>query len=293
MELAAKTVGRLATVSGVKRAEYVEFEVTRAFEWLAEERNEGRRHSAVLLLKELAIAMPTYFYQQVSGFFDHILVALKDPKLQIRDAAGKALRAALVVTAQRESAKQSSAKPQWYRQCYEEAMVSFEDTPAKAKGVSSDDKIHGGLVILNELLRCANAVWEKKYSALMQSLDTQKDIGVTDGIIFISPKLHSPSVKRGYLCDGFKTENVEYPVSVYESSVCRELISEKFQKICQGRICLNLYRNVVYKDLYEVDFIELKKSKIFFVSRYYGTTHGENPRGPSNPTNHHPKTGSI
>uniref|UniRef100_A0A2A4JTT6 Serine/threonine-protein kinase TOR n=1 Tax=Heliothis virescens TaxID=7102 RepID=A0A2A4JTT6_HELVI len=233
MELAAKTVGRLATVSGVKRAEYVEFEVKRAFEWLSEERNEGRRHSAVLLLKELAIAMPTYFYQQVSGFFDHILVALKDPKPQIREAAAKALRAGLVVTAQRETAKQSTAKPQWYMQCYEEAMLSFEDIPLKEKGMTKEDRVHGGLLILNELLRCSNAVWEKKYSYLMQSLDTQKDITVSDDIIFISTKLHSPSVKRGYLCDGFKTENVTYPVPIYESEVCRKLLTEKFERLCR------------------------------------------------------------
>lgn len=235
MELAAKTVGRLATVSGVKRAEYVEFEVKRAFEWLSEERNEGRRHSAVLLLKEMAIAMPTYFYQQVSGFFDHILVALKDPKPQIREAAAKALRAGLVVTAQRETAKQSTAKPQWYMQCYEEAMLSFEEIPLKEKGITKEDRVHGGLLILNELLRCSNAVWEKKYSYLMQCLDTQQDNTVSDDILFISTKLHSPSVKRGYLCDGFKTENVTYPVPIYESEVSRKLLTEKFEKICKGR----------------------------------------------------------
>lgn len=233
MELAAKTVGRLATVSGVKRAEYVEFEVKRAFEWLSEERNEGRRHSAVLLLKEMAIAMPTYFYQQVSGFFDHILIALKDPKQQIREAAAKALRAGLVVTAQRESAKQSTAKPQWYNQCYEEAMISFEDIPIKEKGITREDRVHGGLLILNELFRCSNATWENKYTALMQSLDTQKDNTVSDDII-ISSKIHSPSVKRGYLSDGFKTENVQYPVPIYESEVCRKLLTAKFEKICQG-----------------------------------------------------------
>lgn len=236
MELAAKTVGRLATVSGVKRAEYVEFEVKRAFEWLSEERNEGRRHSAVLLLKELAIAMPTYFYQQVSGFFDHILVALKDPKTQIREAAAKALRAGFVVTSQRESAKQSSAKPQWYVQCYDDAMSSLEDVLIKEKGVTKDDKVHGSLLVLNELFRCSNSEWETKYTALMQILDTQKDITVTDDIIFISTKLHSPSVRRGYLCDGFKTENVQHSIPIYESNVCKELLHDKYDRICQGKL---------------------------------------------------------
>lgn len=51
--------------------------------------------------------MPTYFYQQVSQFFDLIFNAVQDPKPAIREGAVDALRAALVVTAQRESAKQS------------------------------------------------------------------------------------------------------------------------------------------------------------------------------------------
>lgn len=47
MELAAKTVGKLALVSGTYSAQYVEFEVKRAFEWLGGDRHEGKRHAAV------------------------------------------------------------------------------------------------------------------------------------------------------------------------------------------------------------------------------------------------------
>ncbi|KAI5638457.1 FAT domain-containing protein [Phthorimaea operculella] len=273
MELAAKTVGRLATVSGVKRAEYVEFEVKRAFEWLSEERNEGRRHSAVLLLKEMAIAMPTYFYQQVSGFFDHILVALKDPKQQIREAAAKALRAGLVVTAQRESAKQSTCKPQWYMQCYEEAMASFEDIPIKEKGITKEDRVHGGLLILNELLRCSNATWEIKYSTLMQSLDPQRDITVSDDIIFISSKIHSPSVKRGYLCESFNTEHVQYPVSIFESEVCRKLLTEKFESICQDVMAQRLLKTQGVPQILLIIIPRLAAfNKELFIKKYFSST---------------------
>lgn len=47
MEMAAGAVGKLALASGTYTAEYVEFEVKRAFEWLSGDRNEGRRHAAV------------------------------------------------------------------------------------------------------------------------------------------------------------------------------------------------------------------------------------------------------
>lgn len=40
MELAAKTMGKLALVSGAKAPQYVEFEVKRAFEWLGGDRHE-------------------------------------------------------------------------------------------------------------------------------------------------------------------------------------------------------------------------------------------------------------
>lgn len=47
MEMAAKAVGILALSSGTYAAEYVEFEVRRALEWLVSDRIEGRRQAAV------------------------------------------------------------------------------------------------------------------------------------------------------------------------------------------------------------------------------------------------------
>jgi len=47
MEMASQAVGRLALAGGTFTAEYVEFEVKRAIEWLQGDRHEGRRHAAV------------------------------------------------------------------------------------------------------------------------------------------------------------------------------------------------------------------------------------------------------
>ncbi len=47
MEMAANAVGKLALASGSYTAEYVEYEVKRAFEWLAGDRHEGKRYAAV------------------------------------------------------------------------------------------------------------------------------------------------------------------------------------------------------------------------------------------------------
>jgi len=66
----------------------------------------------VLVLRELASSVPTFFFQQVQTFLDLIFNAVRDPKPAIREGAVEALRAALVATAQREMAKQAQ-KPSW------------------------------------------------------------------------------------------------------------------------------------------------------------------------------------
>ena len=51
--------------------------------------------SQVLVLRELAISVPTFFFQQVQPFFDNIFVAVWDPKQAIREGAVAALRACI------------------------------------------------------------------------------------------------------------------------------------------------------------------------------------------------------
>lgn len=52
MEMTSKAIGRLAMAGDTFTAEYVEFEVKRALEWLGPDRNEGRRHAAVSACQE-------------------------------------------------------------------------------------------------------------------------------------------------------------------------------------------------------------------------------------------------
>lgn len=128
--------------------------------------------------------MPTYFYQQISTFFDHIFNAIFDPKPAIRESAGEALRAALIVTSQRENTKQSS-EPQWYKISYAEAIKSFNEDPAlvqkEPKGMTRDDRIHGSMIIFNELFRCSNANWERRYNTLKALLPDALSCKLGDG----------------------------------------------------------------------------------------------------------------
>lgn len=236
LEMAAKTMVKLNQLPGTKGAETFEFNIRLAFEWLSGER-ENSRHSAVLVLRELAVAMPTYFYQQVGGFFDGIFKAIGDPKPIIREGAGQALQAALLVTAQRENLMQNST-PTWYQTCYNEAMSCFGEVPPKEKGVTKDDRVHGALIVLNELLRVSNGVWEKKYIAL-KGLQPERKRIATDEYSANNPKT-SLIDKLTQQTKLWSASNPEYDGSsasritghVQESAVCRQLILSNFKEIC-------------------------------------------------------------
>lgn len=198
---------------------------------------QGKRHAAVLVLRELAVAMPTYFYQQVSGFFEHIFNAIRDTKPMIREGAGQALRAALVVTSQRESSKQLN-KPLWYKTCYDEAMVCFSEFPLKEKGCTKDDRIHSALIILDELLRCSNAQWERKYISL-RFLQPEPRRFDSDDLGNILPRIKAPFIEKfghsshqsSYLYD--LDNSLKFCSNVQESSACRQIITENYDEICQ------------------------------------------------------------
>ncbi|XP_013778468.1 serine/threonine-protein kinase mTOR-like [Limulus polyphemus] len=258
MELAAYAVGRLALSSGTYTAEYVEFQVKRAFEWLAGERHEGKRHAAVLILKELAVSTPTLFFQQVQQFFDCIFNAVRDPKCVIREGAVLALRAALMVTAQRET--KETQNPFWYKQCYEEAEKGFEELSVREKGVNRDDRVHGSLLIINELLRCSNIEGERVRQDLEKLFQQQatheahshryqllKDLGsgsLTRSFRALHQLHHHQHLtpqrniglsaviqyhKAAGIFPG--TTSHSHILPLYESSICKMLMVEKFDQI--------------------------------------------------------------
>lgn len=73
-----------------------------------------------------------------------------------------------------------------YKQCYEEVMNGIDDSINKEKGIVRDDKIHGSLLVLNELLRVSNVNWERRNDSLMQRL--QWDQSQTSAVRYINGK---------------------------------------------------------------------------------------------------------
>ncbi|KAF2071336.1 hypothetical protein CYY_007349 [Polysphondylium violaceum] len=164
MLMASRALGRLARSSGTFTAECVEFEVTRSLEWLSGDRVEARRHTAVLVLKELAQNAPTLFYVHASSFVDLIWVALKDPKLAIREGAVEALRACLELISERES----RLRLQWYQKIYDEAQKAFKQN-------GTPEAIHGSLITLGELLRNTGDFMNNKFKDVCDTVLKYKD----------------------------------------------------------------------------------------------------------------------
>lgn len=190
------------------------------------------------MLRELATATPTFFFQQVQQFFEVIFNGVRDPKPQIREGAVNALRQALIVTSQRENVL---AQTHWYKQCYEESKSSFNDTQIREKGVTREDKIHGSLLVLNELLRISNNEWERTFNEL------NLDVNVTSGgsrfrdtkeSFFKSKKSHTANFpKLNQLLHSTAT-------TTCESAACKKLLLDHYHEICKMILECRTIKNI-------------------------------------------------
>ncbi|KAL6718509.1 phosphatidylinositol kinase-related protein kinase tor1 [Lecanora helva] len=137
---AARALGHLAIPGGALTAELVEAEIQSALEWLQTDRQETRRFAAVLVIRELARNSPTLLYAFVPQIFDCILVALRDPKVLIRETAAEAAGACFEIIAARDA----HLRQQWFDRIYDDAIQGFKSQSA--------DTVHGSLLTVKELL---------------------------------------------------------------------------------------------------------------------------------------------
>ncbi|KAG0362437.1 phosphatidylinositol kinase- protein kinase tor1 [Gamsiella multidivaricata] len=80
MTVAARALGKLAQQGGPFTADFVEFELTRAIEWLAGDRQEARRHASVLVLAELARHANVIVYPYVETILNNLWGAMREHK---------------------------------------------------------------------------------------------------------------------------------------------------------------------------------------------------------------------
>jgi FKBP12-rapamycin complex-associated protein len=178
------------------------------------------------------MATPTFFFQQVQQFFEVIFNAVRDPKPHIREGAVNALRQALIVTAQRENIM---AQTHWYRQSYDEAKISFNEINVREKGVTREDRIHGGLLVLNELLRISNNEWERTFNDL--SLEAVAGKRGSKESFF--------KIKRSQAANFPKLNQLQTNVAVAcESAACKRLLMENYNEICKLVLDCRGYKNI-------------------------------------------------
>ncbi|PGH13669.1 Atypical/PIKK/FRAP protein kinase [Helicocarpus griseus UAMH5409] len=137
---AARSLGRLAKPGGALTAELVESEIQSALEWLQSERQESRRFAAVLVIRELAKGSPTLLYGFVPQIFELVWVALRDPKVLIRETSAEAVSECFEILAARDV----QVRQQWFGRIYEESLQGLRS--------SNVDWIHGSLLTLKELI---------------------------------------------------------------------------------------------------------------------------------------------
>lgn len=229
-----------------------------------------------MILRELATSSATYFFQHIQQFFECIFIAIKDPKPPIREAAVGALRAALVVTASRET--KECQHPTWYKSCFEEACKGLDDSSfaqgANAKDkITRDDRSHGSLLVMNELLRCSNVEGEKirqeveetiqqsahesSYQSRYQVLREWSSTAFAKSLrAFHYSSSHYVSPGHGLkglnaviqhhkslgIAPGTFSRSKKLPLC--ESPTCKQLVSEHFENICQLVMRQKFSRNV-------------------------------------------------
>ncbi|KAF2687451.1 ARM repeat-containing protein [Lentithecium fluviatile CBS 122367] len=185
MVVAAKALGRLAKPGGTLTAEVVDAEVKVALEWLQMERSENRRFAAVLILRELGKNSPTLMYQWIAQIFEVIWVALRDPKVLIRESAAEAISACFEIISPRDS----QMRQLWFGRVYDEILKGFS--------LNTNEAIHGSLLTMKELLdKSAMFMDDRKYKETVETVlkyREHRDALVRREVVLIIPILASYS----------------------------------------------------------------------------------------------------
>jgi FKBP12-rapamycin complex-associated protein len=157
MKLAAKTLGKLAIPGGPLTSDFVDHETRSAIELLQVEKQESKRHAAVLIIASIAENSPTLFYAYVNTILENIWSALRDPKLIIRIDAAYALEKCLDVIYERDM----NLKKNWFNKLIEGASQGFK--------MNTSESIHGSLLVFKELVKKGGIFIQDKYDAIFET----------------------------------------------------------------------------------------------------------------------------
>lgn len=121
-----------------------------------DDRNESRRYAAALVFRELARTAPFSVADRVDTILDYLWTALRDAKVNIREAAASALSGCLKIAGSRDAATRNEC----FAMVFEQAQKGFKS--------NNGDAIHGSLLGYKELFTNGNMVRYITPSAMMQ-----------------------------------------------------------------------------------------------------------------------------
>lgn len=229
LRAAVNTMAKLTQYDGLA-SEIVEFEITRAIEWLQSDRQESRRHSAILMITALAKSSPTLLYSYVTQIMEVIWVGLRDPKVTIRIYSADALSACLKILIDRDSATRQYC----YVGIMEESQAGFR--------IGTTEAIHGSLLAYKELLENAGMFMQPRYSDVCEMVlkyKDSKDTLIRQTVVRIIPDLakYNPiDFTKKYLSD-----SMTYLFHQFKKERDRALV---FMSI--GKIALSVRSNIAF-----------------------------------------------
>ncbi|CAF2888630.1 unnamed protein product [Rotaria sp. Silwood2] len=255
-ELVIKLTCILVKGCGRMSIDQFSHDVPKAIERISrDQQHETRRYSGITILREIALVAPSHYYHlitPVEQFFEHLFVTITDPKKYIREAFAETMHATLIVLIDREQQNNNNTDITTgeylmssnishainaecntfinaYNMVYTEAMKYLTvDTTSEQR----EDQIHGGLLLLNELLRVSDVKFENIYQDLIHPYNIPKPKRVSYknihrvrvALTFERPVPLSPMA----LIDN--SEKFQIPI---QSSIICSIVLENFLHICK------------------------------------------------------------
>ncbi|CAD5209675.1 unnamed protein product [Bursaphelenchus xylophilus] len=235
--LASRALIYLIHTSKAYSLEMVDIAFSRCADWFDQGKRSCNKMAGSILYRDLALFTSTHFFQSARIFFDHIFYAIKDSKINVRVVGADALHAALTVTSQRETKQ----KNDWYKRLFEEACLK-QDT------LSKDDSLHASLLLLNELLRVANATAEQRRLEIEgnQQRDVTGTVVGQNPVTWLFQGIHRPAVESHtanlLISENYFGEIIRkcMEASSTKSKECQLLLLEIFPRIVCFRTSYDL-----------------------------------------------------
>jgi hypothetical protein len=213
---AAMCIGQLAKLGGSVKGELVEGEVTSAILWISIKDNpdffgyknvDNKKLAGLLVLKEFCANAPIVSYNKLfadkdtsprkanDSNYTKVIDLMIDPKEQIKEAAYFCLKAALGILASRERSN--------------EIMLRIYDQAKEWISSSDQNKIYGGIMVVDSLIECNIELLKPKYLEICKTIFSYNGnaLLIKNSIISIIPKLANIMVSlftSMYLDQGIK-----------------------------------------------------------------------------------------